>query len=173
MGTHSSVLAWRIPGTGEPGGLPSLGSHRVGHDWHNLAAAAASTVYSLDVLLSWFGTRLLFHIQFCFFLTCIEISQEAGQVVWYSHLLKIFPQFVVIHTVKGFGVVNKAKVDFFLNSLAFSMIQQMLAIWSLVPLPFLKPVWTSVNWQFMHCWSLAWRILSITLFACEMSTIVW
>ena len=41
MAIHSSVLAWRIPGTGEPGGLPSLGSHRVGHDWHNLAAAAA------------------------------------------------------------------------------------------------------------------------------------
>ena len=54
--------------------------------------------------------------------------QEAGQVVCYSRLLKHFPQFVVIHTVKGFGVVNKAEVDFFWNSLAFSMIQQMLAI---------------------------------------------
>ena len=41
MVTHSSVLTWRIPGTGEPGGLPSMGSHRVGHDWSNLAAAAA------------------------------------------------------------------------------------------------------------------------------------
>ena len=41
MATHASVLAWRIPGTGEPGGLPSLGSHRVGHDWSDLAAAAA------------------------------------------------------------------------------------------------------------------------------------
>ena len=41
MGTHSSVLAWRIPGTGEPGGLTSMGSHRVGHNWSNLAAAAA------------------------------------------------------------------------------------------------------------------------------------
>ena len=41
MATHSSVVAWRIPGTGEPGGLPSLGSHRVGHDWGDLAAAAA------------------------------------------------------------------------------------------------------------------------------------
>ena len=40
MATHSSVLAWRIPGTGEPGGLPSMGSHRVGHDWSDLAAAA-------------------------------------------------------------------------------------------------------------------------------------
>ena len=41
MASHSSVLAWRIPGKGEPGGLPSLGSHRVGHDWNDLAAAAA------------------------------------------------------------------------------------------------------------------------------------
>ena len=40
MATHSSVLAWRIPGTGEPGGLPSMGSHRVGHDWSDLAVAA-------------------------------------------------------------------------------------------------------------------------------------
>ena len=43
MATHSSVLAWRVPGTGEPGGLPSMGSHRVGHDWSDLAAAAEST----------------------------------------------------------------------------------------------------------------------------------
>ena len=42
MATHSSVLAWRIPGTGEPGGLPSMGLHRVGHDWSNLAPAAAA-----------------------------------------------------------------------------------------------------------------------------------
>ena len=41
MASHSSVLAWRIPGTGEPGGLPSLGSHSVGHDWSNLAAACS------------------------------------------------------------------------------------------------------------------------------------
>ena len=43
MATHSSVLAWRIPRMGEPGGLPSVGSHRIGHDWSNLAAAAAAT----------------------------------------------------------------------------------------------------------------------------------
>ena len=42
MAAHSSVLAWRIPGMGEPGGLPSMGSHRVGHDWSDLAAAAAA-----------------------------------------------------------------------------------------------------------------------------------
>ena len=45
----------------------------------------------------------------------MQISEEAGKVVWYSHLLKNFPQFVVIHTVKGFGIVNKAEVDVFLE----------------------------------------------------------
>ena len=52
----------------------------------------------------------------CCFLTCIQVSQEAGQVVWYSHLFQNFPQFIVIHTVKGFGIVNKAEIDVFLCS---------------------------------------------------------
>jgi len=51
----------------------------------------------------------------CCFLTCIRVSQEVGKVVWYSHLFKNFPQFVVTHTVKGFGVVNEAEVDVFLE----------------------------------------------------------
>ena len=55
----------------------------------------------------------------CCFLTCIQISQEAGQVVWYSHLFKNFPQFVVIHTVKGFGIVNKTETDIFLELSCF------------------------------------------------------
>ena len=49
----------------------------------------------------------------------MQNSQEAGKVVWYSHLLKNFPQFVVIHTVKGFGIVNKAEVDVFLELSCF------------------------------------------------------
>ena len=53
------------------------------------------------------------------FLTCIQISQEAGQVVWYSHLLKNFLQLVVIHTVKGFGIVNKSEIDAFLELSCF------------------------------------------------------
>ena len=55
----------------------------------------------------------------CCFLTCIQISQEAGQVVWYSHLLENFPQFVVIHTVRDFGTVNKTEVDVFLEFSCF------------------------------------------------------
>src|SRR5574340_526590 len=56
----------------------------------------------------------------CCFLTCIQISQEADQVVWYSHLFQNFPQFIVIHTVKGFSIVNKAEIDVFLELSCFS-----------------------------------------------------
>ena len=55
----------------------------------------------------------------CCFLTCIQISQEAGQAVWYSHLFQNFPQFIVIHTVKGFGIVNKADIDVSLELFCF------------------------------------------------------
>ncbi|CAI9155654.1 unnamed protein product [Rangifer tarandus platyrhynchus] len=51
----------------------------------------------------------------CCFLTCIQICQKAGQVVWHLHLLKNFPQFAVIHTVKGFSIVSEAEVDVFLE----------------------------------------------------------
>ena len=56
----------------------------------------------------------------CCFLTCIQISQEAGQVDWYSHLFQHFPQFVVIHIIKDFGIVNKTEVDIFLELLLFN-----------------------------------------------------
>ena len=55
----------------------------------------------------------------CFFLTYIQVSQEAGQVVCYSHLFQNFPHFIVIHTVKGFGIVNKAEIDVFLELSCF------------------------------------------------------
>ena len=78
------------------------------------------TIGSLDVLLSQFGTSLLFHVQSnCCFLTCIQSSQEAGKMIWYFRLLKHFPLFVVIYTIKGFGVINKAEVDVFLELSCF------------------------------------------------------
>ena len=108
----------------------------------------------------------------CCILTCIQISQEADKVVWYSHLLQTFPQFVVIHTVKGFGIVNKAEVDVFLEisclfddptdvgnlisgSSAFS--KTSLNIWKFTIHVLLKP---------------GLENLSITLLVCEMSAIV-
>ena len=90
----------------------------------------------------------------CCFLTCIQVSQEAGQVIWYSHLFQNLPQFIVIHTVKGFGIVNKAEIDVFLElscssddpadvgnvisgSSAFS--KSSLNIWKLMDHALLKP----------------------------------
>ena len=74
------------------------------------------TVYSLDILL--FYLKPVFcslSSSNCCFLICIQVSQEAGQVVCYSHLFQNFPQFIVIHTVKGFGIVNKAEIAVFLE----------------------------------------------------------
>ena len=86
-------------------------------------------------------------------------------MVWYSHLFQNFPQCVVIHTVKGFGIVNDAEIDVFLESSCLFMIQRMLAVWFLVPLPSLNPAWTFQSYRFTYCWSLVWRILDITLLA--------
>ena len=69
----------------------------------------------------------------------MQISQEAGQVVWYFHFFEIFPQFIVIHTVEGFDVVNKAEIDVFLELSCFFNDPADVGSLSLVPLPFLKP----------------------------------
>ena len=102
------------------------------------------------------------------FLTCIQVPQEGGQVVWYSRLFQNFPQFVVMHTVKGFGIVNKAEVDVFLEVSSF--FRDPVDVGNLISgsSAFLKPAWTSVSSQVIYCWSLAWRLLSITLLACEL-----
>jgi len=86
--------------------------------------------------------------------------------------LRIF-QSVVIHTVKGFSIVNEGEVYILWNSLAFSMIQLRFEIWSLVSLPFLNPDCTSGSSQFSYCRSLVWRILSITSLVYEIGTVVW
>ena len=96
----------------------------------------------------------------CCFLTSMHISQEAGQVVWYSHLLKNFPQFIVTHTVKDFGIVNKAEVDVLLEFSCFFSDPTDCWQFNLVPLPFLNPTWASGSSWFTYCWSLTWRILS-------------
>ena len=96
----------------------------------------------------------------CCFLTCIQVSQEASQVACYSHLFQNFPQFIVIHTVKGFGLVNKAEIDVFLELSCF--FHDLADVGNLISgsSAFSK---TSLNvWKFTYCWSLAWRILSIT-----------
>ena len=75
------------------------------------------TIYNLVVLL--FQLSVVPCPVLTCFLTCIQISQKAGKVVWYSHLFQKFPQFIVIQTVKDFGVVSKAEVDVFLELSCF------------------------------------------------------
>ena len=103
----------------------------------------------------------------CCFLTCIQISQEAGQVVWYSHLLKNFPQFAVIHIVKGFGIINKAEVDIFLEFVSFfydpmdvdnlitgffAFSKSSLNIWKFTVHVLLKPGLENVGHYFASVW---------------------
>ena len=76
------------------------------------------TIYSLDVL-NFELVRCSMSGSNCCFLSCTQVSQEAGKVVWYSHLFKNFPQFVVIHTVKSFGIVSEAEVDISLELSCF------------------------------------------------------
>ena len=93
-------------------------------------------------------------------------------MVWYSHLFQNFPQLIVIHTVKSFGIVNQAEIDVFLELSCF--FHDPVDVGNLISgsSAFSKLAWTSGSSRFMYCWSLAWRILSITLRACEMSAIV-
>ena len=108
----------------------------------------------------------------CCFLTCIQVSQEAGQVIWYSHLFQNLPQFMVIHTVKGFGIVNKAEIDVFLE--LSCIVDDPADVGNLISgsSAFSK---TSLNiWKFtVHILLKPGLEHSIALLACEMSTIVW
>ena len=107
------------------------------------------------------------------FLACIQASQEAGQVLWYSHLFQNFPPFIVIHTVKGFGIINKTEVDALPEFFCFFYDpKKNLAIWTLIPLPFLNTACTPGSSQVMYWGSLAWRFFSITLLECEMTAMV-
>ena len=117
----------------------------------------------------------------CYFLTCMKVSQEAGQVVWYSHLFQNFPQFIVMHIVKGFGIVNKAEIDVFLElscffddpadagnlisgSSAFSKTN--LTIWKFTVHVLLKPGLENFEHYFTSVWEecncvVAWKFFGI------------
>ena len=141
------------------------------------------TICSLDVLLSQSGTSPLSHVRFCCFLTCIQVSQEAGKVFCYSHLLKNFPQFVVIPTVKYFGIVNKAEVDFFsiilllflwsnrywyLISCSSAFSKSSLYIWKFSIHVLLKPGLDNLEHYFASIWNecncaVVWAFFSVAL----------
>ena len=146
------------------------------------------TIYSHDVLFFLLGTSLFsMSSSNCCFLTCIQVSQVAGQVVWYSYLLQNFPQFIVIHTVRGFDVVNKAEIDVFLELSCFfndpadvgNMIsgssvfsKSSLNIWKFMVHILLKPGLENFEHYFASVWdecnlcgslSILWHCLSLGL----------
>ena len=119
----------------------------------------------------------------CCFLTHIQVSQEAGQVVWYSYLFKNFPQFVVIHKVKGFGIVNKAKICFsgtlslfqwsseywHLISGSSAFLKSCLNIWKFTVLIMLKPCLKNFEHYFAGVWDecncvVVWTFFGIASF---------
>ena len=130
------------------------------------------TIYSLDVLLSQFGASLLFYVPSNYsFLTCIQISQEAGKVVCYFCLSKNFPQFIVIYTVKVFSVVNKAGVFLGFSSFLYDPMDVDNLISG-------SSAFSKSNldiWEFSVHVQLKPRLenLTITLLVYEVSAIVW
>ena len=142
------------------------------------------TIYSLDVLLSQFGTSPFFHLysSFCF-LTSIHISQETGKEVWCPRLFKNFPQFGVIHTVKGFSLDNTEEIDDFLefscflyvpkdvgNWISFSSAfsQFSLNIWKFLVHVLLKPCLENFEHVFGNMWNecnclVLWTFFGIAL----------
>ena len=114
----------------------------------------------------------------CCFLISIQIFQEAGKVIWYSHRLKNFPQFVVMHTVKGFGIISKAEVDIFLKLSCFycdptdvgslvsgssNFSKSSLNIWKFMVLLLLTPVLKNFDHSFASVWD-AWDCVVVWAF---------
>ena len=112
MATHSSVLAWRVPGMGEPGGLPSMGSHRVGHNWSDLAAVAAVTNDG-D------------HLFICLLTFCISYLEEC---LWVS--LQIFTEPNVWHIkgLEGSKLILKFAFFFSKQSRCFTLLFYILSV---------------------------------------------
>ena len=119
-----------------------------------------------SIAVSW--TSHLFHVWYCYLLTCIQYSQETGKVAWYFHLFKNFPQLLVIHTVKGFSIVKEAEVDVFLEHLCFlhdssnvgnlssgssAFSQPSLYMWTLLVHILLKPSLKDFEHNFTNMWN--------------------
>ena len=134
------------------------------------------TIYNLVILLSQLWTSSLFHVWFCCFLICIQISQEASNVVWSYLIWSDLPiSLRIFHVLLWSTQSNPYSWStqlwcsqwsrcFSGTLLFFLMIQQMLAIWPLIPLSFLNPTGTAGSSQFTYCWSLAWNTTNLCQF---------
>ena len=147
------------------------------------------TIYSFDVLLSYLEPICCsMSSSNCCFPTCIQVSQEGFQVVWYFQLFKNFPQFVVIHTVKGFEIVNKAEVDVSLelffddptdvgNLISGSSVfsKSSLSIWKFTVHVLLKPGLENFEHHFASVWDecncvVVWAFFVLPFFGIGMKT---
>ena len=100
MATHSSVLAWRIPGAAEPGGLPSMGSQRIGHDWSNLAAAAGKYLHHLSGVLKTSSSHSGYSVIFSsFFLSYMIYYNRIYWDIQSTHLLIIYLQGILSYVM--------------------------------------------------------------------------
>ena len=138
------------------------------------------TIHSLDVLLFLFGASLLFHVQFSLLLPDLHTDfQEAGRVIWYSHLFQNFPHFVVIHAIKGFSVVKEAEIYVSLEFSCFiydpmdvnnlisgssDFSKSSLNIWKLSVHILLKPSLKDFEHYFVSMWKLCNCVVVRTFF---------
>ena len=107
MATHSSVLAWRIPGTGEPNGLPSMGLHRVGHDWHDLAAAVEQEwlfwMCWIIVFKSSPAHQLYWHGKCC----CLFVTANSSRIWEFDSLPRTSISVWLDHSIHGWDTSTK------------------------------------------------------------------
>ena len=130
MATYSSVLTWRIPGTGEPGGLLSMGSHRVGHDWSDLAAAAAAVWQMWDGISFWFWFAFswwlvnlyIFSFVFCPFVCLVWKNVSLGPLLLFklSSFFLILCEFLCILDVNALS--NILLADIFSHSIGYFIV---------------------------------------------------
>ena len=149
METHSSVFAWRVPGTGEPGGLPSMGSHRVRHDWSDLAAAAAEFIFSyLNIHFSTFSLVpyvsfhfkkswnliLLYFYIFVYYLIIVLKNTSTNVLSSFIKLLILFTYyFSLVKTFKKLDLTNNyINLDFWKKALVLLLQRCILLIFYFV-----------------------------------------
>ena len=136
MATHSSVLTWRVPGMGEPGGLPSVGSHRVGHDWSDLAAAAAADLSFYLIIYDSCVKQLPLVVPQWWLANAVIIFY----ISWFSAVMRHLFMHACVHS-------------FFISIESGTLIYSFIAILILLPKwSYIWPVWAPSSWLLISLW---------------------